>query len=56
MRLSKNRLRRQSFLDRVEEWRAVQRPIPPWGDSVRQLAEIGLDAAEKAEKPAKGRK
>jgi hypothetical protein len=47
----------QSFLDRVEEWRAAQRPIPPWGDAIRRLAELGLEAAErdKVEKP-KGRK
>jgi hypothetical protein len=46
----------QSFLDRVEEWRARQRPIPAWGDAIRQLAETGLEAEEKSEKPAKGRK
>jgi hypothetical protein len=45
----------QSFLDRVEEWRAAQRPIPPWGDAIRRLAEIGLETAEK-DKPGKGRK
>lgn len=44
------------FLDRVEEWRAKQRPIPPWGDAIRQLAEMGLGVAEKAEKPVKGKK
>jgi len=44
----------QTFLDRVEEWRATQRPIPPWGDAIRKLAEIGLEALEKPEKPARG--
>jgi hypothetical protein len=42
-----------SFLERVEEWRARQRPIPAWGDAIRTLAEVGLEAAEKAEKPKK---
>lgn len=48
----------QSFLDRVEEWRAAQRPIPPWGDAIRRLAEMGLEAAEAsgAVKPDKRRK
>jgi hypothetical protein len=37
----------QSFLDRVEEWRASQRPIPQWGIAIRQLAERGLEIIEK---------
>lgn len=43
----------QSFLDKVDEWRAGQRPIPNRGDAIRQLVEIGLTALQKAEKPAK---
>jgi hypothetical protein len=45
-----------SFLERVEEWRAKQRPIPAWGDAIRRLAEVGLEAEEKTDKPARGRK
>jgi hypothetical protein len=48
----------QSFLDKVDEWRAGQRPIPNRGDAIRKLVEVGLEALqkEKPEKPAKGRK
>jgi hypothetical protein len=45
----------QSFLDKVDEWRAGQRPIPNRGDAIRRLVELGLEALqkEKPEKPAK---
>jgi hypothetical protein len=50
----------QSFLDKVDEWRAGQRPIPNRGAAIRLLAEAGLEAvtekAAKPEKPAKGGK
>ncbi len=46
----------QSFLDKVDEWRAGQRPIPNRGDAIRRLVEIGLDALQMKEKPAKGGK
>ncbi|MBO0766539.1 MAG: hypothetical protein J2P50_18385 [Hyphomicrobiaceae bacterium] len=46
----------QSFLDRVEEWRATQRPIPQWGDAIRKLAEAGLQAIkERPEKKGRGK-
>lgn len=45
----------QSFIDRIEEWRAEQRPIPSRGEAIRKLAEYGLEVygredASKAEK------
>jgi hypothetical protein len=48
----------QSFLDKIDEWRAGQRPIPNRGDAIRRLVEVGLDALQKdkGEKPGKGRK
>jgi hypothetical protein len=46
----------QSFFDKVDEWRAGQRPIPNRGDAIRRLVEAGLDAIQKdkTERP-KGR-
>jgi hypothetical protein len=47
----------QSFLDKVDEWRAGQRPIPNRGDAIRKLVEVGLEAIKaQSEKPKGGRK
>jgi hypothetical protein len=46
----------QSFLDKVDEWRAGQRPIPNRGDAIRQLVEAGLEAMRKEKTEKKGRK
>jgi hypothetical protein len=46
----------QSFFDRIDAWRAVQRPIPNRGDAIRRLVELGLETLQKADKPVKGRK
>jgi hypothetical protein len=37
----------QSFFDKIDEWRAGQRPIPNRGDAIRKLVEAGLDALQK---------
>jgi hypothetical protein len=48
---------RQSFLDRVDEWRSKQRPIPSRGEVIRRLAEEKLAEVEaKPDKPKKGGK
>lgn len=44
----------QSFFDKIDEWRAGQRPIPNRGEAIRRLVEVGLEALQK-EKPGKGR-
>jgi hypothetical protein len=46
----------QSFLDKVDGWRAEQRPIPNRGDAIRTLVEAGLEALEKQKAERKGKK
>lgn len=36
----------ETLLQRVEEWRASQRPIPNKSEAARMLIEIGLNEAE----------
>ena len=42
----------RALLDRVEDWRASQRPVPGISESIRRLLEIALDA-EQAKREAK---
>ena len=35
-----------ALLDRLDEWRAHQRPIPNKSEAARMIMEIGLDAVE----------
>jgi hypothetical protein len=44
---------KQETLDRVERWRAKQRPIPSVSDAIRQLVERGLKAEPKRKRVAK---
>ncbi|MGX7706289.1 hypothetical protein [Methylobacterium sp. Gmos1] len=37
----------ESFLDRVEEWRAVQRPVLNVSAAIRKLCEMALDDEER---------
>ena len=46
----------QSFLDKIDEWRAGQRPIPNRGDAIRKLVEVGLEAVQREKAEKKGRK
>jgi hypothetical protein len=36
---------RQSQLDAIDEWRTQQRPIPSLNEAIRQLIDLGLEAA-----------
>lgn len=36
----------EALLDRIEEWRARQRPIPTKSEAARMLMEMALDADE----------
>jgi rRNA maturation endonuclease Nob1 len=40
----------RSWLDRVEEWRAQQRPVPNLSAAIRRLAGMALDAEERRQK------
>lgn len=37
----------QSWLDRVEDWRARQRPVPNLSAAIRRLAEMALEVEER---------
>lgn len=38
----------RSWTDRVEEWRAAQRPVPNLSAAIRRLVEIALEAEGRA--------
>lgn len=40
----------EALLKRIEEWRAVQRPIPNKSEAARLLIERALDAEEKGKR------
>lgn len=41
----------ETLLQRVEEWRATQRPIPNKSEAARMLIERGLDSAPNRPRP-----
>lgn len=43
----------QNLADKIDEWRSGRRPIPNQCEAIRQLIEIGLEAA-KAEERTEG--
>lgn len=38
-----------SFLERVDDWRAVQRPVPSRAEAIRRLVEFAMSAEPLAE-------
>lgn len=38
------------WVNRVEDWRASQRPVPSWGEAVRILVDRALDDEEARER------
>jgi hypothetical protein len=42
---------RKSQLDAIDGWRTERRPIPSRNEAIRQLIDIGLDAARQKRSP-----
>ena len=45
---------KQSFMDKIDEWRRAQKDLPPQAEAIRRLVELGLEADVRSKSKKRG--